>query len=123
MVTDYHIDPSKRTVFLTFSGKVTFLEIADIIEKMKADAAFDPTFMELVDITGVDFPDLHFAELRHIARELDPFDPTARRAIIAPDGLSYGIARMYQMIIGNTETLRIVRSREEGLRWLDLEEG
>jgi hypothetical protein len=60
--------------------------------------------------------------LAELAAGMD--DPLAKSkfAIIAREGLHYGLARMYEayrsMQSKNTRTLAIFRTREDALRWL-----
>ena len=67
-------------------------------------------------------PHFLYTDLQTIAYEMDPFPSTSRRALVAPEGLMYGIARMYQMVQGD-DNIYVFQVRDEALTWLGLEKG
>jgi len=117
----YHIDRSTRTVFLAVVGQIDLAQIADVGQRLRQDPDFDPAFQELLDLQGMAPPNLHYPDLHLMAHEIDPFPATSRRALVAPDALAFGLARMYQMIHGD-DNIRVFRSRPAALEWLGLPE-
>ena len=64
--------------------------------------------------------DLRYDELALLAEVHDPFSEKGRRAVAGPNSVSFGIGRMYQMIL-NTPEFQGFRSHREALDWLGLD--
>lgn len=94
MPQSYRVDAAQRVVVSRVWGEVTTNDIQDHYRAILADPAFQPTFNHLVDIRGVTAvrADAHTIRTRGAA---DVFARGAQRAIIAPRGFLYGIARMF----------------------------
>jgi hypothetical protein len=120
MPAEYAIDPEKRRVTTTCRGRLSFDQMVASAEGMKRDPLMDPTFTELVDITGVETIDLTAEQIEALA-DIRIFDAKARRAIVAPSPLYFGIARMYEAhhSAKAEATLRVFTDRDEAVKWLD----
>jgi hypothetical protein len=120
MPTEYSIDPVKRRVTTTGRGILVFAQMMASAEAMRKDPALDPTFTELVDITQVESVDLTADQIEALAG-IRIFDGSARRAILAPSPLYYGMARMYEAhhSAGAEATIRVFTDRDEAVKWLD----
>lgn len=121
MPARYTIDKAQRTVFMTIRGKLDMADVRDVVGRLIQDPDFDPVFQELVDARDMTLPNLFYEDFQSISDHVDPFSHQSRRAIVAPEGVLYGIARMYQLIRGGENT-RVFSSRDEALAWLGLEE-
>jgi hypothetical protein len=116
----YHIDRQLKIVFSTLEGIVTGEEALNHEEHLCHDPDFEPNFSQLfdcrhvtqVEVTG-DF--VHFIAMK------SPFSSKARRAIVADKDFVYGLARMYQILKGDTQEIRVFREMEEARRWLGIE--
>lgn len=97
MATRYLIDVERAVVFTYFEGLLTVEELATHAVQLGRDPAFSPNFSELVDLLGITSSDIDSVGLMRVAKT-DPFSPTARRALVGGEGLTYGIARMYQNV-------------------------
>jgi hypothetical protein len=120
MPIEYRVDPEARRVFTTAYGKLRYEEILDHIAASAKDPDVDPNFSELTDWRRVDSIDLTADEVVEVARE-HVFAATARRAIVAPQPLYFGIARMYEThhTAGGKAIVHVFASMEEALHWLD----
>ena len=114
------IDRDRRTVFVTLTGEMDISEIADIGRQLRADPDFDDAFQLLLDLQDLTPPNFFYTDLQRIAHESDPFTSRSRRALVAPEGLMFALARMYQLMQGD-ENIRVFHTRGEGLVWLGLE--
>lgn len=94
MPQTYRIDTGQGVVVSRVWGEVTASDIHDHYSAIESDAAFSPTFNHLVDIRAVTAVRAD-AQLIRTRGARDVFARGAMRAIIAPPGFLYGIARMF----------------------------
>jgi hypothetical protein len=129
MPIDYRIDHEKRLVLAYSFGKLTDDEILAYQQEVwsRIDVA---GYNEMVDLTAVEeFDTLSASKMRIIAAlgaSMDSQDKSAKTAMLASPGLHYGMSRMYevfrQLEPATTRTVRTFVSREEALRWLDVDD-
>jgi hypothetical protein len=121
MPITYVIDEERRLVVTTGSGVLTAAEIRAHEVRLKTNARFDPTFYELVDVTLVTKAPISADELRLLA-SAQVFSPKSRRAIIANRPVTFGLARMFEILreISGTEveTIHVFEDRASAMRWL-----
>jgi len=120
MPASYHIDPERRTIFSSATGVVTDDDLKGHQSRLRSDPAFDRTFNQLWDLRGVAEARVTNGAIRTLA-DSRSFDAGARRGMVAPQDLVYGLARMFEMLHEQApEDLRIFRTLEEAERWLGL---
>jgi hypothetical protein len=127
MPITYRIDPKLRRVIATASGTFTDADVFGYQREVwtRADVA---GFDEIVDMTAVDNVDLPVPSserMKALASESATSDvPTPSRfAIVAPGDLTFGLGRMYAVYREqdrrSTKEVRVFRSMDEALAWLD----
>lgn len=80
--------------------------------------------MQIVDCSGITKFDMSSELVRHLGKRKPPaYALQARRLIIAPTPVSFGLARMYQMA-GEPQhaSVTIIRSMKEALSELGIEQ-
>jgi len=120
MPAEYQIDRAKGIVFSRAHGVTTAADYTAHGQRLRADPDFRPDHRQLWDLSGITKSNVAFDELSEMAR-IDIFAPTARRAVLARNDVSFGLARMFQMLRetkGETG-IRVFRDRDEAMRWLD----
>ncbi len=120
MPATYVIDVARHLVISTGSGVVNDDDIRNHHAQLRRDPAFDPTFDQLTDFTGVTKVELSSETVRIIASE-QIFAEHSRRAVVAPTTQIFGLARMFQAyreLSGGKESVQIFQDREEALLWL-----
>jgi hypothetical protein len=120
MPTHFEIDPDRRLVVSTGSGRVVIEEMIEHQHRLSADPRFRPDFSQLVDFTGVEKVDIGPQDVAQLA-EMAIFSPASRRAIIAPDPLIFGFSRMYGVYreLAGEKGVRVFRTRREAERWIE----
>ncbi|HZZ17872.1 MAG TPA: hypothetical protein VFE25_00800 [Opitutaceae bacterium] len=120
MPFSYSIDAAKRRVFTYGSATLTYKEVVDMIHRMGADPQFDPCYTELTDMTAVDHVDMTMEQIVEIAI-LRVFNPGSRRAIVAPNPLYFGMARMYESHheASSGGSVRVFSDMAEAIQWVD----
>ena len=113
----YSILPEHSLKVLTYTGQTSLDEWFQVIERLRAEPEYSPNDDVLIDVTEIE---------RHLTRrDLESMVssglPTVRYAIVAPRDVSYGIARMFEMIAENSaqHVVGVFRDWDSALRWLD----
>ena len=117
------IDASRRLVTTVAEGIVTDDDIRAFRRDVAADPEFEPSFDQLVDMTGVERVDVSF-DLRVDVVETSLFTEGSRRAIVAPEPHQMGFARQYALMSsggGRRDTVMVFASREEAEAWLEID--
>ncbi|MES2524845.1 MAG: hypothetical protein V4617_19260 [Gemmatimonadota bacterium] len=120
----YTLDQSRRIVRSRAWGAVDVQDLSDHLEEMRAlfaDGTLDGRWRQLADFSGAEsFEDVSTSGIRHVAA-FNPWPPTSRRVILAPQPEAYGLARMYQLLLGADDNqLTIVRAEDEAQALLNL---
>ena len=109
-----------RLVISTCYGELTVQELKSAGASLRNHAEFRPGFRQLIDLSHVVKLHLHFRDLYQLKHADDPFSNDGKRAVFAPDDLSFGMSRMYQLIL-NTAHFEVFRSLADALAWLELD--
>jgi hypothetical protein len=115
----YKIDKERRLVLSSASGILTSSDALSHQQRLASDPDFDPSFSQIADFTQVSQIRLSPDDIRQLAQR-SIFSPHSRRAIIVPNDLAYGFARMFEMLRedqGDVGT-RVFRTLEEALNWV-----
>jgi hypothetical protein len=108
-----------RLVVTRAAGVLKLRDLEENRAALLADPAFDPTYDHLFDLRGVGsivFP----TEDVERATSVRAFSEASRRAVVAPEDLSFGLARMYGAHRGDlSELVRVFRDLDQALRWLE----
>lgn len=121
MSADYEIDTDRRIIFSTASGVLTEDDLRGHRKQLRADPFFDPSFDQLWDCSEVTKVAVGIEVVRFLSRS-SSYEAGAKRAVVAPDDITFGLARMFQTLHEDApEEVRIFRSREEARRWLKLD--
>lgn len=120
MSASYRIDSSQRMIFSSATGVLTDDDLLTHQDRVTNDPGFDPTFSQLWDFRHVSDVEVTNATLQELAGARS-FRAGAKRAVVAPKDVLYGMARMFQMLHGEApEDLRVFRSIDEARNWLRL---
>ncbi len=111
---------SRRLVVSRAIGVLVLDELADGQNKLLDHPEFDPSYNHLFDMSGVTrVEDIRTSELERFAL-VRIFSCTSRRAIVAPEDLVYGYARMYEVFsLSSEENLAVFRNEDEAMAWLE----
>jgi len=123
MPCSYVIDKEKRLVISSAWGRVTFVEVVNHQDQLRADPAFDPNFNQLVDATQATGVDASVDEVKRAASRRI-FSSTARRAFVAPNPEVFGVGRLLGAHLGmgrEPQQVNIFYDMPSALKWLGLE--
>lgn len=120
MPVSHQIDRAKRRVAVIGTGRLTGEELITGRAELAADPGFEPSFAQLIDLTGVTevgitTDDIFFLASGHI------FAAGSRRALVAPRPVLFGLSRMFQSLSpGNVaEGIRVFTDLAAAEAWLD----
>lgn len=121
MPATYRLDLALRVVWSRGWGALRDDELAAHSRALRADPRFEPSFRQIQDLTDVATFDVTSAGLRLVA-QLNPFGEGARRAVVVPSDVGFGLARMHEQIrMGDAaDQLRVFRELRSAMEWLDL---
>lgn len=122
MALTYVIHANVRLVYITLYDVVTFAEFVDARRRLMAEAAFDPTFSQLLDMRSVSSLRITGDSVRELAHE-SAFAGTSQRAIVVPNNLHSDMAQIYatyRLLEGGKERIRIFADMDSAIKWLGL---
>ena len=118
MPVSHLIDHDKMIILVTIEGVVSDEDIIEHQRKTRNDPALDPSFGQLADLSNI-------RKLEITAQGVQKFTSMefstewSRRAFVAPNDVSFGFARMFQMMRdSDQEQTEVFRSMEGAHQWL-----
>ncbi len=114
----------QRLVFTVEEGRVTFDEMMANLNRLTNDPDFHPDFNQLSDASLATDTDLSSGNIRLLYQRL-VFSPTSRRAVVAPNPFTYGMARMIQAYVELSKAVvrvEIFQDRASAFAWLGVSE-
>src|SRR5437660_8633707 len=115
MPASYRIDRDRGIVYSVATGVLTDDDLIAHQQRLAQDPDFKADFRQLFDTRGVTQVEVTPGALRHRA-DANPFGHGARRAVIAPGDVAFGLARLFQLTAnarGHLDELHVFRSSEE----------
>jgi hypothetical protein len=99
---------------------VTDNEIHEHNNKLRNDPQFDPSYRQIVDLTGISEVKVSTSTITETS--LDQFfNPGTRRAMVATSDATFGMARMYALRAeGLGQTIEVFRDWPNAEEWLGI---
>ena len=118
MPASHRIDPEQGVVLSRLWGTLTTVEIEEHRRSIRGDPSFAPHLRYIVDMRGVTVLDYSCARVRHVAAT-QHFRGGQRRAIVAANDESYGMARMFATFAAfEGEVVEVFREWADAVAWL-----
>lgn len=101
-------------------GPITEDEVEAHNKKLRNDPTFNPSYQQLVDLTGITEILVGTGMINSTA--LDQFfNPGTRRAFVATSDATFGMARMFAMRAeGMGQTIEVFREPQKAKEWLGI---
>ena len=127
MPIKYQLKPDERLVILVHVGAVPDDEFLSFYKSLYEDTRFDKSFNMLIDLRHTESSVRSSATLNEIADFIRKqcVSTTARLkvAVVAPEDISYGLARMYELLSSDVPwEFSVFRDADAALAWLGLSE-
>ena len=121
MPASYRIDKSLGVVFTKGEGVLTGQDILTHEQRLREDQDFDPSYNQLIDLRDVIEFAASAAEMQTISR-YHVSNEKSRRAFVAEKDISFGMARMYEMLRDAApDQITVFRDMAEARRWVGLD--
>lgn len=118
MPIEYCISPVLDLLYARYRGVISLPLFPDIYQIYLSDPDYRLGRPELIDMGGVSRFDLDYEQVRGIlysvARNLPRGAPPIPTAIIAPNDVGFGLARMYQSLAEYSGVLEVSVHRDAG---------
>lgn len=102
-------------------GLITADDLRQGLRAIREEPAFAPDFRHLAVMDGSARISVSTAMVRVLIQEA-PFGAGARRAVVTPGDLAFGLGRMYQMLRGGAlGEVDIFRELDPAITWLELD--
>ena len=100
-------------------GVLSKADIVSMMDRGLKDPDFDPSFGEICDFTEVTQVDVSADDIRELAQK-NIFSPHSRRAIVVPNDVIFGLARMFEILrdLQGETGIRVFRTLNEALDWV-----
>ena len=116
------VDVKNGIVYSSFEGALNDNDILAHRDVLKSHPDFNPQFSEIVDFTGVTQLRVTVGLINSMARSDSLYSHKSRHAVVAPHDLTYGVARMYQMLAQDKRpNVAVVRNMAEARRFVGIE--
>lgn len=124
MAIQYHIDKMAKMVYVDFTGKVEDQTLMQNLTQIFADPDFEVGMDILCDYRKVSQFDVSSLGMRGSAglmTRIEGAGSSWKMAMVAPQDVVYGMARMYQAFrAGSPEDVMVFREILEARHWLGL---
>jgi hypothetical protein len=98
MNVQQQVDQEHRLVIFTITGELTDAGLLGLADTIEGNPAIGKSFGWLIDLRLSNGIRITTDGVREMASRRLALDPSARRAVVVPRGLGYGMARMYQLL-------------------------
>ncbi|HEV7593626.1 MAG TPA: hypothetical protein VGO33_01420 [Gemmatimonadaceae bacterium] len=120
MPAKYSIDVERRLVISSAWGVMTDADVREHRRALRNDPLFDPTYRELVDMSGISLDLVDVSTKQEISQD-QIFAPGVRRAWVAPDDHPFEIAQIHAIAADKQGGgVEVFRSRKKAEEWLGL---
>lgn len=127
MPIEVQIDHQRRCVMAAITGDIRDVELLDYQKSVWSDPAL-AGYDELIDATGAGCaPEVSSSGLSQIsqcAASMDTACERSRLAVVAPQDVYFGLARMYEVLRsetpGSRKAVSVFRSRADAEAWLGI---
>ena len=118
----YHIDKAKNVLFARASGELTVEAIQELRRAAVEDPDFDPHMDSVFDFLGISGVRLSGDEVKELSLNAI-FHERARRALVVPSKVMFGVSRMYSLYIrADSDVMKVFYDMDEARRWLGLDQ-
>jgi len=115
-------DVKNKILRVTLEGRLTDTILLGSYVAAAGCVASHPPFRCIVDFSGVTNFEVSSAGMRQLAERAPAFPTSYMRVLVAPRELSYGMARMFQILGEKTRpNLHVVHTMDEAYRLLQVE--
>jgi hypothetical protein len=122
MAISYRIDAVRKIVYTTIKGETTEEQLERHSHTIGSDPEIDTSFVELVYVDPSSSASVTRSAIRKSAGTLSVYPPIEKIAIAASQDVTFGLARMFEMLADESPIeIRVFRGEAEARSWLGIE--
>lgn len=122
MPASVKVDAKNRIIYSSFEGKLNDSDLLAHREVLKDHPDFDAEFSEILDFSNVTELRVTVGFINSLAKSSSLYSPQSKHAVVAPHDITFGVARLYQMLTQDTRpNLAVVRSMAEARMFVGIE--
>ena len=126
MPVSFEIHTDQGFFVSTWGGEIMDSDLQSSYETLFRDKAFKPGLNEIADMSDADMKGVTSNGLQTLSwmvrQRLGDKCAGFKTAIIAPEDLSFGLSRMYEMLSDDSpESVKVFRERDEAWAWINEE--
>lgn len=119
MQVERKIDSVAHVVTLEVSGDLGDADLLALREELAKTPQLEPDFSLLIDLRHANGRNVTSAGVRKLVEQSLVLSAAARRAVVVPSDLGFGMARMYEMLRKERGgATRVFRDYDEARRWV-----
>jgi hypothetical protein len=110
-------------VVSTWTGPASDSELVSRCRELYEDERWRPGFHEVVDLREAGMAEVSGSALQALAEMVDSYAEghAFKTAIVAPENLPFGLARMYEAYaLESPESVKVFRELEDALEWIGI---
>jgi len=112
-------DAAARVVVLKVSGEVGDRELMEIPDELEQAPEVERDFSVLIDLSHAEVRRVTSAGIQELVHRPLVLSPESRRAFVVPSQLGFGLARMYELLSGETGgSIHVFRDYDDAERWV-----
>ena len=113
------VNAADRVIIVAVSGEIGDQDLLSVADELEIDRAVRSDYSLLIDLRQADGRNVTRNGVRALAARGSVLSPESRRAVVVPTSLGFGMARMYEMLRGQSEgSWDVFRDFEEAERWV-----
>jgi len=122
MPFEYTILAPQRVVYARSTDRLSASDILTLIRRLRQDPALNPDFDSIIDMTPTQSFESTGDEIAKAASD-SAFSMTSRRAMVAPDSLGYGMARIYAAYreLRGQSAIQVFNDLRSACAWLGID--
>jgi len=128
MPIEYFVDHERKLVLAKGRGTITDQDVFGYQREVwsRPDLAGYSEFIDMGEVERIVLPSTERVwDLALLSADMDPQDRASKFAIVAPEGLLFGLGRMYEtyrsLQVRSTKQVGVFRSAEEAFAFLGIE--
>ena len=122
MPVSYRIDPARKIVYTTFEGEVTDQQLVRHARKIEGDPELDGSFVELIHADTSSMKGVTGSGVREAADAIRVSTAIRKIGIVASQDVEFGLARMVELLAGESLIeIQVFREEADARSWLGIE--
>ena len=122
----FMVNEEHRFALATWAGSLSDADVLAAYERLYGDERWQPGFDEIVDLRHAELSRITAEGLRAldtlVRDKTGDYCESFKTAVVAPDDLEFGLARMYELLSEESpESVMVFRELDQALAWIGVD--